>query len=68
MNEFITVPLSGGLFSFANGAHEIFCWVLCCEVFKFLGKDLMDYGIRSGKSLSLGMPMAPQDIQEYQKA
>ena len=22
----------------------------------FLGKDLMDYGIRSGKSLSLGMP------------
>ena len=34
--------------------------VLCCEVFKFLGKDLMDFGIRSGKSLSLGMPMAPQ--------
>jgi hypothetical protein len=22
----------------------------------------MDYGIRSGKSLSLGMPKAPQDI------
>ena len=37
--------------------------VLCCEVFKFLGKDLMDFGIRSGKSLSLGMPKAPQDIQ-----
>ena len=34
---------------------------LCCEVFKFLGKDLMDFGIRSGKSLSLGMPKAPQD-------
>ena len=34
--------------------------VLCCEVFKFLGKDLMDYGIWSGKSLSLGMPKAPQ--------
>ena len=34
--------------------------VLCCEVFKFLGKDLMDFGIRSGKSLSLGMPKAPQ--------
>ena len=32
--------------------------------FQVLGKDLMDYGIRSGKSLSLGMPMAPQDIQE----
>ena len=25
--------------------------VLCCEVFKFLGKDLMDFGIRSGKSV-----------------
>ena len=30
-----------------------------CEVFKFLGKDLMDFGTRSGKSLSLGMPKAP---------
>ena len=28
-----------------------------------LGEVLMDYRIRSGKSLSLGMPMAPQDIQ-----
>ena len=34
--------------------------VLCCEVFKFLGKDLMDFGIMSGKSLSLGIPKAPQ--------
>ena len=34
--------------------------VLCCEVFKFLGKDLMDFVTRSGKSLSLGMPKAPQ--------
>ena len=34
--------------------------VLCCEVFKFLGKDLMDFGIRSGKILILGMPKAPQ--------
>ena len=34
---------------------------MCCEVFKFWVKDLMDYGTRSGKSLSLGMPMAPQD-------
>ena len=32
--------------------------------FQVLGKDLMDYGIRSGKSLSLGIPKAPQDIQE----
>ena len=34
--------------------------VLCCEVLKFLGKDLMDFKLRSGKSLSLGMPKAPQ--------
>ena len=43
--------------------------VLCCDVFKFLGKDLMDFGIRSGKSLSLGMPKAPQGkIQGQPKA
>ena len=42
---------------------------LCCEVFKFLGKDLMEFGIRSGKSLSLGMPKAPQGkIQGQPKA
>ena len=43
--------------------------VLCCEVFKFLGKDLMDFGIRSGKSLILGIPKAPQGkIQGQPKA
>ena len=43
--------------------------VLCCEVFKFLGKDFMDFGIRSGKSLSLGMPKLPQGkIQGQPKA
>ena len=43
--------------------------VLCCEVFKFLGKDLMDFEIRSGKSLSLGMPKAPQgNIQGQPRA
>ena len=43
--------------------------VLCCEVFKFLDKDLMDFGIRSGKSLSLGIPMVPQvKIQGQPKA
>ena len=26
---------SGDLFSYTNGAYEIFDWVLCCEVFKF---------------------------------
>ena len=48
---------------------RFFVEVLCCEVFKFLGKDLMDFGIRSGKSLSLGMPKAPQGkIQGQPKA
>ena len=28
--------------------------------FQVLGKDLMDYGIRSGKSLRLGIHKAPQ--------
>ena len=30
--------------------------------FQVLGKDLMDYGIRSGKNLSLGIPKAPPVI------
>jgi len=42
--------------------------VLCCEVFKFLGKDLMDFGIRSGRSLRLGIPKAPQgEFKDTQK-
>ena len=31
--------------------------------FQVLGKAFMDYGIKGGKILSLGMPMEPQDIQ-----
>ena len=43
--------------------------VLYCEVFKFLGKDLMDFGIKSGKSLRLGMTKAPQgNIQGQPRA
>ena len=50
------------LFSYTNGAYE-FCFKFCVvEVFKFWVKDSMDYGIRSGNSLSLGMPKAPQVI------
>ena len=42
--------------------------VLCCEVFKFW-EDLMDFGIKSGKSLSLGIPKTPQGkIQGQPKA
>ena len=37
--------------------------------FQVLGKDSMDYGTRSGKSLRLGMPKAPQgNIQGQPKA
>ena len=50
---------SGDLFSYTNGAYE-FSVEFCVVKFPSLGKDSMDYGIRSGKSLSLGMPKAPQ--------
>ena len=37
--------------------------------FQVLGKDSMDYGIRSGENLSLGMPKAPQgNIQGQPRA
>ena len=51
---------SGDLFSYTNGAYKIFCWSFVLWSFQVLGKDLMDYGIRSGKSLSLGMHKATQ--------
>ena len=44
------------LFSYTNGAYEFCFWVLCGWSFQVLGKDSMDYGIRSGKSLRLGIP------------
>ena len=61
--------LSGDLFSYTNGAYE-FCVEFCVvEVFKFWVKDSMDYGIRSGKSLSLETPKAPQgNIQGQPRA
>ena len=52
--------LSCGLFSYTNGAHEIFCWSFVLWSFQVLGKDLMEFGRRSGKILSLGMHKAPQ--------
>ena len=59
MNGFTTVPKSGDLFSYTNGSHESFVDFFVVN-FQVLGKNLMDNGIRSGKNLSLGMPMAPQ--------
>ena len=61
--------LSGGLFSYTNGAHEIFCLSFVLWSFQVLCKDLMDYGTRSGKSLRLGMPKEAQGkIQGQPKA
>ena len=41
----------------------------CVVKFSCFGKDLMNYGIRSGKNLSLGMPKAPQgNIQGQPRA
>ena len=60
--------LSGDLFSYTNGAYE-FSVKFCVVKFQVLGKDSMDYGIRSGKSLSLGIPKAPQgNIQGQPRA
>ena len=56
------------LFSYTNGAYE-FSVEFCVVKFQVLGKDSMDYGIRSGKSLSLGIPKAPQgNIKGGQRA
>ena len=52
---------SGDLFSYTNGAYEFSTLSFVLWSFQVLGKDSMDYGIRSGKSLILGMPKAPQD-------
>ena len=54
-----SLPWSGVLFSFANGAYEIFYLSFVLWSFQVLGKDSMDYGIRSGKRLSLGMSKEP---------
>ena len=60
--------LSGDLFYYANGAYE-FSVKFVLWSFQVLGKDSMDYGIRSGKSLSLGIPKEPQgNIQGQPRA
>ena len=52
--------LSGDFIFLYERSLRVLFWVLCGWSFQVLGKDSMDYGIRSGKSLSLGMPKAPQ--------
>ena len=53
---------SSDFVSYTNGSHEGFVGVLCDWSFQVLGDITMDEGIRSNKSLSLGMPMASQAI------
>ena len=68
INLVLTVYLSGDLLSYTNGAYE-FSVKFCVVKFSSFGKVLMDYEIRSGKSLSLGMPKAPQgNIQGQPRA
>ena len=56
---------------FATVLRVVICFIILTELtsfllsfvlcrFQVLGKDSMDYEIRSGKSLSLGMPKVPQ--------
>ena len=68
MNLVLTVPKVNYLFYYTNGAHE-FSVKFCVVKFSCFGKDSMDYGIRSGKSLSLGITKAPQgNIQGQPRA
>ena len=60
--------LSGDLFSYTNGVYE-FSVKFCVVKFSSFGKDSMDYGIRSGNIISLGIPKASQgNIQGQPRA
>jgi hypothetical protein len=59
MNGFATVPKGVICFLILTDLTR-FCWVLCDWSYQVLGEIFMDEGIRSSKSLSLGMPKAPQ--------
>ena len=67
-NEFITVPKWWFYFLILTElTSSLLSFVLWS--FQLWGKDSMDYGIKSGKSLSLGIPKAPQgNIQEQPRA
>ena len=59
MNEFITVPKVYDLYIIVTDLTR-FLLSFVCRSFHVLGEIMMDEGIRSGKTLSLGMPKAPQ--------
>jgi hypothetical protein len=45
---------------YTNGSHEVLLSFVCWS-FQVLSMIMMDEGIRSDKSLSLGIPEAPQN-------
>ena len=60
---------------FHKSTQVVICFIILMELtsfllsfvlwsFQVLGEDFMDYGIKGGKGLILGMPLAPQDVQE----
>jgi hypothetical protein len=59
MNEFITVPKVDDWFIVLTDLTK-FLLSFVCWSFQVLGEIMIDKGIRSGKTLSLGMPRAPQ--------
>jgi hypothetical protein len=58
-NQFTRVPKVKDLFVILTDLTR-FLLSFVCWSFQVLGETTMDKGIRSGKSLSLGMPKAPQ--------
>jgi hypothetical protein len=59
MNEFTTVTKVDDGFIILTDLMK-FLLSFVCWSFQVLGEITMDEGIRSGKTLSLGMPKAPQ--------
>ena len=59
MNQFMTVPKVFDMFPILTDLTKVLLSFVCWS-FQVLGETTMDKGIRSGKSLNLGMPKAPQ--------
>ena len=65
MNQFTTVPKVKDLFVILTDLTRVLLSFVCWSI-QVLGAITMDEGIRSGKSLILGMPKAPQvKFKEY---
>ena len=67
MNWFDTTLIVVVYYFYTNGSHEGFLEFCVIEVFKVLGEITMDQGIRSKKSLSLGMPRHPKLLSKNEQ-